>query len=168
MTSALKVPRRAMMLLAKPTAPLFAVAKASFAAGAISWISCSIARPSSVPSGESSSTVTTGKSPLPTSPAAWVEQVAQVSKLSDSAPMRIPVPSNPAAWAMSAFSSATAWLCTLPALCRGRCTAWIDCTAGNKVAERAWPSGRKPSRCDGSTALTAVRRKPAAFSAGSA
>ena len=69
------------MFSAKPTSPSSAVAKHRSAAGAMSWAIWSIARPSSLPLSESSSTVTgfeyvglagPGRSPLAMSCFAWI------------------------------------------------------------------------------------------------
>ena len=134
------------MFSEKCTSPLNALANPSCAAGAMSWISCSIPRPSSLAppfcTVWSCSTVTGERSPLATSIAALVVQLRHLSKLSESAPMRMPRPSKPRACARSAFSSATAWLCTEPALVCGAWSALITRTPETPAAPRADPSGR--------------------------
>src|SRR3954451_13285111 len=105
MTSARHGPLRSAslrMLSAKCRSPPLAVAKHSFARGAMSWTICSIARPSSAPCVLSSTTLTSfGRSPVATSCAAWIvsglplTSVVASSNESDSAPTVMPLPSTP-------------------------------------------------------------------------
>jgi HlyD family secretion protein len=73
---------------------------------------------------------------------ATLARYEQVSKLSESAPSLRPVPSKPRRCAMSAFCSATAWLCTLPACFMGRSVEWRDFTPLTVAAARTARSGR--------------------------
>ena len=165
------------MFSANWSSPLNALANPSLAPGATSWMSCSTARPSSVPgpfSGPISwSTVTLrGRSPVFTSSAAWIEQPSgfrasgggHASKLSDSAPTRTPLPVIPRLSTASAFSTATAWLWTRPAFACGLNWARRFRTPGMEAAARADPSGRYPSAKRPSMLLVAVRRNPTAVS----
>src|SRR5882762_10640545 len=78
--------------------------------------------------------------------------------------MRIPVPSTPRACAMSAFSRATAWLCTDPACLIGRCVACRECTPATPAAACTPDSGRYPSTSERLMLLRVCRRKPTAAS----
>src|SRR5215471_17383790 len=129
-------------------------------------MSCSIARPSSEPGSFPSCTTVTsgGRSPVATSSAAWIVQpkavgvgAGQLSNVSDRAPTLIPLPVMPRACALSAFSSATAWLCTDPANFWGSCTAAMLFTAPDHSTDRVAHNGRNPSSRLGSSALVAVR-----------
>src|ERR1700733_4364850 len=106
----------ALMLAAKASSPVKAVAKSSAAPGARSWTICAIPRPSSAPAASESSRTSTGavdpqglpgpgRSPLGTSPAAGGAAEASRSKESERIPTVTPLPSTPKlARALAAFS----------------------------------------------------------------